>query len=127
MPRSNPARDTYMAEVGTIQLEFKQLAAIIGDELLAQKVEDVNRVIAASVDSANSELDGLVPQGLNIDTAKLRRDGGLVTVGNRVDSYYEYLLKQWITAGGGDGAVSSPRRARAACISFEALSTFLLM
>ena len=32
---------------------------------------------------------------INIDSGSLAK-GGLVTIGNRVDSYYEYLLKQWL-------------------------------
>ena len=27
------------------------------------------------------------------------RSGGMLTLGARVDSYYEYLLKQWIQTG----------------------------
>jgi len=39
--------------------------------------------------------DGLVPMWINANTGVFR-PGGTLTAGARADSYYEYLLKQWV-------------------------------
>jgi len=39
--------------------------------------------------------NGLVPMWINANSG-LFRPGGTLTVGARADSYYEYLLKQWV-------------------------------
>lgn len=41
---------------------------------------------------------GLVPIFINADTGNFRT-GGTITLGARGDSYYEYLLKQWLQSG----------------------------
>ena len=43
------------------------------------------------------KLDGLVLSFINIETGQLRP--GTLTLGARADSYYEYLLKQWLQSG----------------------------
>lgn len=40
---------------------------------------------------------GLVPIFINANDGKFRQS--TITVGARGDSYYEYLLKQWIQSG----------------------------
>ena len=42
--------------------------------------------------------DGLVPIFINAQTGKLRGTA-TISVGARGDSYYEYLLKQWLQTG----------------------------
>lgn len=41
--------------------------------------------------------DGLVPIWISADTGQFRQ--GTITLGARGDSYYEYLLKQWLQVG----------------------------
>lgn len=41
--------------------------------------------------------DSLVPLYINAQTGRLR--SGVLTFGARADSYYEYLLKQWLQSG----------------------------
>ncbi len=41
--------------------------------------------------------DNLVPLFINAETGQLRR--GTLTLGARADTYYEYLLKQWLQSG----------------------------
>ena len=41
---------------------------------------------------------GLVPIFINPNTGKFRK-GATITLGARGESYYEYLLKQWIQTG----------------------------
>lgn len=42
--------------------------------------------------------DGLVPMFINAESGQFRSTS-TITVGARADSYYEYLLKQWIQTG----------------------------
>lgn len=46
---------------------------------------------------SQSKKDGLVP--INVNTVTGRFSGGVITFGARGDSYYEYLLKQWLQTG----------------------------
>ena len=41
--------------------------------------------------------DNLVPLFINAETGQFRP--GTLTMGARADTYYEYLLKQWIQSG----------------------------
>lgn len=43
------------------------------------------------------QVDGLAP--IFVDIAHGRLHGHIVTLGARGDSYYEYLLKQWLLSG----------------------------
>ena len=43
------------------------------------------------------KIDGLVPLFINAQTGQFR--SGTLTMGARADTYYEYLLKQWIQSG----------------------------
>ena len=43
------------------------------------------------------KIDSLVPLFINAETGQLRP--GTLTMGARSDTYYEYLLKQWIQSG----------------------------
>lgn len=44
------------------------------------------------------KLDGLVPMFINTHSGQFTHQG-VYTLGARADSYYEYLLKQWIQGG----------------------------
>lgn len=50
------------------------------------------------VHSLSGKKDGLVPMFINTHTG-LFTHTGVFTLGARADSYYEYLLKQWIQGG----------------------------
>jgi len=77
------------AEVSTLQLEFKYLAKLTGESLYWEKVEQ----IMAKLDSNNAE-DGLVPIYIHPETGNYQ--GKYIRLGSRADSYYEYLLKQYL-------------------------------
>ena len=49
------------------------------------------------MDVLQSRVSGLVPQFVNPKTGDLKH--GILTLGARADSYYEYLLKQWLQSG----------------------------
>ncbi|KNZ82220.1 Mannosyl-oligosaccharide 1,2-alpha-mannosidase MNS3 [Termitomyces sp. J132] len=77
------------AEVATLQLEFRYLSHLTDDDVYWRRVENVMRIIK------NARL----PHGLASIYMSLF-DGQYVTsairLGSRGDSYYEYLLKQYI-------------------------------
>lgn len=77
------------AEVATLQLEFKYLAKLTGEDLYWKKAEQIMKVL-----DANQPKDGLVPIYVNPDTGKYQ--DSLIRLGSRGDSYYEYLLKQYL-------------------------------
>lgn len=77
------------AEVATLQLEFKYLSKLTGETLFWEKVEKVMKVL-----DENKPQDGLVPIYIQPDTGKYQ--GKLIRLGSRGDSYYEYLLKQYL-------------------------------
>ncbi|KLU84222.1 endoplasmic reticulum mannosyl-oligosaccharide 1,2-alpha-mannosidase [Magnaporthiopsis poae ATCC 64411] len=77
------------AEATTLQLEFKYLAKLTGEKLFWDKAEKVMEV----VDGLN-QWDGLVPIFLNPATGKFQ--GENIRLGSRGDSYYEYLIKQYL-------------------------------
>lgn len=78
------------AEATSIQLEFKYLSHITNDSKYADAVNKVMEVVAN-----NQKQDGLVPIYINPKTGKFKASSR-VTLGARGDSYYEYLLKQWL-------------------------------
>ena len=76
VPKSNRKRNTWMAEIGTLQLEFKTLALEVKNPALAQKVNDVMMAIGNARSSLGGELgaSGLVPQGA--DNSLMLSTGG---------------------------------------------------
>ncbi|ODV96893.1 hypothetical protein PACTADRAFT_21660, partial [Pachysolen tannophilus NRRL Y-2460] len=77
------------AEVSTLQLEFKYLAKLTGEKLYWQKAEQIMQKL-----DENHPVDGLVPIFVNPTTGKYQ--GTMIRLGSRGDSYYEYLLKQYL-------------------------------
>lgn len=90
-PKWSP--DSSTSEVTTIQLEFRDLSRCTGNPKFE---ESVGRV---SLHVHNLEkTEGLVPIFINAQTGDFR-SYSTITLGARGDSYYEYLLKQWIQTG----------------------------
>ena len=77
------------AETTTLQLEFKYLAKLTGEKLFWDKAEKVMQVI----DDLGAQ-DGLVPIYIYATTGQFR--GQNIRLGSRGDSYYEYLIKQYL-------------------------------
>lgn len=84
--------DSSISEVATLQLEFKELTYLTGDDRFKNAVSKVSEKIH-KLDKPN----GLVPIYISTTTGKFI--GRTITLGARGDSYYEYLLKQWIQTG----------------------------
>ncbi|OBT77815.1 hypothetical protein VF21_03254 [Pseudogymnoascus sp. 05NY08] len=77
------------AEAATLQLEFKYLSKLTGETFYWEKAEKVMQII-----DNNGMEDGLVPIFLYAPTGEFRGDN--IRLGSRGDSYYEYLIKQYL-------------------------------
>ncbi|KXN85750.1 Mannosyl-oligosaccharide 1,2-alpha-mannosidase MNS3, partial [Leucoagaricus sp. SymC.cos] len=81
-----------IAEIGTLQLEFRYLSEVTGNPIYWEKAEKVLEVIHKA-----RLPHGIASIFMSID------DGQYVTspvrLGSRADSFYEYLLKQYIQTG----------------------------
>ncbi|KAI7795894.1 putative endoplasmic reticulum mannosyl-oligosaccharide 1 [Triplophysa rosa] len=86
--------DSTVAEVTSIQLEFRELSRLTEDPEYQKAVEEVTK----QVHKLEGKHDGLVPMFINTNSGKFTRRGAF-TLGARADSYYEYLLKQWLQGG----------------------------
>ncbi|EDQ92703.1 uncharacterized protein MONBRDRAFT_13888, partial [Monosiga brevicollis MX1] len=81
--------DSSTSEVTTIQLEFKALSHFTKDRKYFDRVTKVMDHVRQI-----KPADGLVPIFINANSGRF--SGNTVTLGARGDSYYEYLLKQWL-------------------------------
>ncbi|KAI8629283.1 glycoside hydrolase family 47 protein [Xylariaceae sp. FL1651] len=81
------------AETTTLQLEFKYLAKLTGEKDFWDKAEKVMEIIDNNAPEA-----GLVPIYIHPTTGEFR--GHNIRLGSRGDSYYEYLIKQYLQTNG---------------------------
>ncbi|XP_052334588.1 endoplasmic reticulum mannosyl-oligosaccharide 1,2-alpha-mannosidase-like isoform X2 [Oncorhynchus keta] len=86
--------DSTVAEVTSIQLEFRELSRLTQDTRYQAAVDEVMQ----KVHKLEGKQDGLVPMFINTNSGQFTHLG-MFTLGARADSYYEYLLKQWIQGG----------------------------
>lgn len=77
------------AEATSLQLEFKYLAKLTGEKYYWDKVEKVMQVV-----DDNGATDGLLPIYVYPETGEFRTEN--IRLGSRGDSYYEYLIKQYL-------------------------------
>lgn len=77
------------AEATTVQLEFKYMAKLTGEKHFWDKVEKVMEIV-----DENNVKDGLVP--IYIYPTNGEFQGHNIRLGSRGDSYYEYLIKQYL-------------------------------
>ncbi|KAH9508774.1 Endoplasmic reticulum mannosyl-oligosaccharide 1,2-alpha-mannosidase [Bulinus truncatus] len=85
--------DSSTSEVTTIQLEFRDLSKVTGNKEFEDAVHEVSMHVHDL-----PKTDGLVPIFINANSGDFR-PGSTITMGARADSYYEYLLKQWVQSG----------------------------
>lgn len=86
-----PSQSTPLAELGTIQLEYRYLSKHVNNNRYA----DMAEAILVKIRSRNNPADGLYRTMINFDTGAF--SSKLVTFGALGDSFYEYLLKVWWT------------------------------
>lgn len=91
VPKWSP--DSSTAEVTTLQLEFRELSRCTHDSKFEQKAFEVSEHVHRL-----NKPDGLVPIFINPNTGQFNSDSE-IKIGARGDSYYEYLLKQWLQTG----------------------------
>ncbi|KAF7715495.1 Mannosyl-oligosaccharide 1,2-alpha-mannosidase [Penicillium ucsense] len=93
LPSHGDGGASSTAEATSIQLEFKYLAKLTGEAEYWKAVEKVMEVI----DEQHPQ-DGLVP--IFIDPRTGHFQGQNIRLGSRGDSYYEYLIKQYLQTSG---------------------------
>ncbi|KAH9122579.1 hypothetical protein LEN26_006948 [Aphanomyces euteiches] len=86
---------SFVAEFTTIQLEFKYLAKLTGKWEYYTAVEKLMDKVAAIVE--RDYPDGILPVIVDSNNGRINR--GVIKLGAGGDSYYEYLLKQWLLSG----------------------------
>ncbi|KAL0965378.1 hypothetical protein UPYG_G00280530 [Umbra pygmaea] len=86
--------DSTVAEVTSVQLEFRELSRLTHDP----QYQEVVNFVMREVHKLPGKHDGLVPMFINTNSGQFTHKG-VFTLGARADSYYEYLLKQWIQGG----------------------------
>ncbi|KAM9321965.1 endoplasmic reticulum mannosyl-oligosaccharide 1,2-alpha-mannosidase isoform 1-T2 [Pholidichthys leucotaenia] len=86
--------DSTLAEVTSVQLEFRDLSRLTQEPQYQEVVNEVMKL----VHKLPGKYDGLVPMFINTNSGQFTHKG-VFTLGARADSYYEYLLKQWIQGG----------------------------
>ncbi|KAJ1767506.1 mannosyl-oligosaccharide alpha-1,2-mannosidase [Coemansia sp. RSA 1813] len=83
------AYESSTAEVTTLQLEFRYLAKLTGNHKYREYVDKIMNITFEA-----PKWDSLVPIYINAVTKRFT--GDIIRLGSRGDSYYEYLLKQWL-------------------------------
>ena len=74
-------------------MEFRDLSRCTNDDTFEKAVAGISSKVHEM-----KKTQGLVPIFVNPNTGNFRK-GATITLGARGDSYYEYLLKQWIQTG----------------------------
>eukprot|EP01103_Thecamoeba_quadrilineata_P017228 TRINITY_DN6016_c0_g1_i1.p1 TRINITY_DN6016_c0_g1~~TRINITY_DN6016_c0_g1_i1.p1 ORF type:complete len:669 (+),score=115.23 TRINITY_DN6016_c0_g1_i1:235-2007(+) len=109
------SESSILSEFGSVQLEFATLSHLLGDGTYNDKAQRVYEVL----DVAPKKNEGLYP--VYFDPISSRFTTDLISFGSLGDSFYEYLLKQWLLTGKKDEAMR--RRYEA---SIEGLSKFMV-
>lgn len=89
VPSHDDGGASSTAEAATLQLELKYLSKLTGETYYWEKAENVIKVI-----DDNGMEDGLLPIYIYAYTGNFR--GSNIRLGSRGDSYYEYLIKQYL-------------------------------
>uniref|UniRef100_A0A5S6R4E3 alpha-1,2-Mannosidase n=1 Tax=Trichuris muris TaxID=70415 RepID=A0A5S6R4E3_TRIMR len=87
-----------LAELGTLQLEFRSLSRAVGNPAY----EEASFAVSVKLHKLGNEsaYPGLLPADIHDNNGiGANFDYGTYSVGARADSYYEYLLKQWLQTG----------------------------
>jgi mannosyl-oligosaccharide alpha-1,2-mannosidase len=91
------SRNTLLAELGSLSLEFTRLSQITGDPKYFDAVQRVADNLAHA--QPHTMLPGLWP--ILIDAQGLDFEDSRFTLGGMADSTYEYLPKEYLLLGGG--------------------------
>ena len=86
---------TFLAEFGTLHMEFAYLSDITGDSQYREAVENLRAAIRRA-----KRPNTLYPNSFNPQTGTWSSKD--TSVGALGDSFYEYLLKEWLRSGKAD-------------------------
>ncbi|CAE6444774.1 hypothetical protein ACGC1H_006871 [Rhizoctonia solani] len=86
------------AEAATLQLEFRYLSYITGKDKYWKAAEKVMDVIQEALKGEHVVDGALAPINMNAQTGEFYYSD--IRLGSRGDSYYEYLLKQYLQTNG---------------------------
>ena len=84
---------SFLATVGTLQLEFQYLSDLTGNK----KYQDKALYVYEQLHFMNKPIPGLFPQ--QIDSTELQFGPDVYGIAANTDSFYEYLLKMYISTG----------------------------
>ncbi|KAI1267959.1 glycoside hydrolase family 47 protein [Xylariaceae sp. FL1019] len=93
LPSHTDGGASSMAEAGTLQLEMKYLSHLTGNDVYWRKAEKVIEVL-----DRNGAKAGLLPIFVHAETGIFTSKE--IRLGSRGDSYYEYLIKQYLQTSG---------------------------
>ncbi|KAI1278347.1 glycoside hydrolase family 47 protein [Xylaria sp. FL0933] len=93
LPSHADGGSSSTAEAGTLQLEMKYLSYLTGNITYWSKAEMAMKALAS-----NHAKDGLVPIFVHPDSGRFTSKE--IRLGSRGDSYYEYLVKQFLQTSG---------------------------
>ncbi|KAL4423330.1 hypothetical protein ABPG77_006125 [Micractinium sp. CCAP 211/92] len=89
-----------LSEMSSVSLEFTYLSRITGHGPFEEVPLRVHSLLEAHASSAG----GLLGQYFDPQTGRAHKEHrSTITLGARSDSYYEYLLKQWLLTGKSEG------------------------
>ncbi|KAG8718030.1 mannosyl-oligosaccharide alpha-1,2-mannosidase [Ceratobasidium sp. 394] len=88
------AEPVSTAEAATLQLEFKYLSHVTGKDVYWRTAEKVMKVVKDALGGDNVVDAALVPIHMSAQTGEFTASD--IRLGSRGDSYYEYLLKQYL-------------------------------
>ncbi|GBC04737.1 hypothetical protein RclHR1_05830015 [Rhizophagus clarus] len=89
----HPYGGGLLAEVGTLCLEFTKLSQLTGDNKFFFIANNITKVLS----NANKTIPGLYPVKINQETGNFITKE--VSFGANGDSFYEYLLKEFVLVG----------------------------
>lgn len=95
-PDLNNNNSSSLAEATTVQLEFKYLAHLTG-EMEYWRIAERTMQVVRDATQRLPHYQGVLPIFLDPMTGHFYN--GEVRLGSRGDSYYEYLIKQWLQTG----------------------------
>ena len=83
-----------VSEFTTLQLEFKYLSILTGNKTYWELSESVYKTLYSNETGLVMKYENIAPIIFNPDTGQFATD--FVRIGSRGDSFYEYLLKQYL-------------------------------
>lgn len=83
---------SYLAEFGTLSLEFNYLSNVTGIPVFREKIQRITDVM-----KRQNKPYGLYPTHFMPDFNRWGQEH--ISLGGRGDSFYEYLLKSWLQSG----------------------------